>query len=216
MQQQLPLDTLLTDDDVRLIALGAATFPGKWYLDPLVDSRRPGKPRAWVRADELADHRVNAIAFERSIGLVLVTLCRDDEDEQTALPNRVYESLETALSCTREDLCFRVSIDMAQRTRLRRLAETRHKANMMRSQNRSHLLWQPFRSMLRLTAWSIGLMGRVTILWCYDLVLRPFTRRSMDRRERMELRWDRLCEEADDLVANGEQLHMALLRRWDL
>ena len=216
MQQQLRLDTLLTAADVRLIALGAATFPGKWYLDPLVDSRRPSKPRAWVRADELADHRVDAIAFERSIGLVLVTLCRDDEDEQTAAPNRVYESLDTALSCTREYLYFRVSIDMAQRTRLRRLAETRHKVHLMRLPSRSHLLRQPFRSMLRLTAWSIGLMGRVTILWCYDLVLRPFTRRSMYRRERMELRWDRLCEEADNLTAEGEQLYIALLRRWDL
>jgi hypothetical protein len=123
MQQQARPDTLLSNEDIQLIADGSETFPGRWYIDPLVDCRRPSKPRVWVRADELAEHGVDAIGFERAIGLVLVTLCRDDEDEREAMPNRVYQSLEIALACTREYLHFRVSIDMAQRTRLLRSAD---------------------------------------------------------------------------------------------
>ena len=122
MQQQARPDTDLSQEDIQLIADGSETFPGRWYLDRLVDHRRPGKPRVWVRADEIADHRVDAIAFERAIGLVLVTMCRDEEDEREAMPNRVYQSLEIALACTREYLSFRVSVDMAQRTRLQRSA----------------------------------------------------------------------------------------------
>ncbi len=118
MQQQAPRDRLLSDEDIELIAHGAETFPGQWYLDHLIDCRRPSKPRVWVRANELADHQVDAIGFERAMGLVLVTLCRDSEDEREAVPNRVYESLEVALASVREYLSFRVSIDMARRTRV--------------------------------------------------------------------------------------------------
>jgi len=123
MQQQARPDTYLSDEDIQLIADSSEAFPGRWYLDPLVDCRRPGRPRVWVRADELADHSVEAIGFERAIGLVLVTLCGEDEDEREAMPNRVYQSLEIALACTREYLHFRVNIDMAQRTRLQRSAD---------------------------------------------------------------------------------------------
>jgi hypothetical protein len=123
MQQQAPRDRLLSDDDIQLIAHSAETFPGHWYLDHLIDCRRPSKPRVWVRANELADHQVDAIGFERAIGLVLVTLCRDGEDEREAIPNQVYQALEIALAGIREYLCFRVSIDMARRTRVQRSAD---------------------------------------------------------------------------------------------
>jgi len=96
MQQQARPDTYLSDEDIQLIADSSEAFPGRWYLDPLVDCRRPGRPRVWVRADELADHSVEAIGFERAIGLVLVTLCREDEDEREAMPNRVYQSFARA------------------------------------------------------------------------------------------------------------------------
>jgi hypothetical protein len=94
----IPICSALSDTDIEMIGGSVATLPGRWYLDPLIDARRRGKPRAWIRADELADHRVNAIGLERSVGLVFVTICRDDEDEREALPNQVYETLEGAIA----------------------------------------------------------------------------------------------------------------------
>ena len=46
---------------------------------------------------------LHAIGIERSVGLVLVTICRDDEDEHEALPNLVYETLE-GRNCMSADL----------------------------------------------------------------------------------------------------------------
>jgi len=83
-----PADAVLCDADIAVTREGAATLPGVWYLDPLIDTRR-ARPRAWIRADELADHRVDAICLERSFGLVLITICRDDEDDREALPSLV-------------------------------------------------------------------------------------------------------------------------------
>lgn len=107
----------LSDIDIQVIQDSVATLPGEWYLDLQVDERRHCRPRVWIRADELADHRVDAIGIERSAGLVLVTICRDDEDEHGALPNLVYETLEGAIACLRIYLDFRVTVDMANRTR---------------------------------------------------------------------------------------------------
>lgn len=89
-------ETTLTDDDIEVIREGAATLPGKWYLDPLIDCRQ-ARPRAWIRADEPAQHRVNAIGLARSVGLVVVTICRGDENEFEALPSLAYQSLRGAI-----------------------------------------------------------------------------------------------------------------------
>jgi hypothetical protein len=70
--------------------------------------------------------------------------------------------------------------------------------------------------MFRLTTWSIGLMTRVALLWCYNLILTPITRRSIDQHSRMELRWDRLDDEVDELLVQGEKLHTALRRHWSV
>jgi hypothetical protein len=107
----------LSDADIQMIRENVPTLPGKWYLDPLIDRRAHGRPRAWIRADELADHRVDAIGIERSVGLVFVTICREDEDEHEASPNLVYETLEGAIACLRIYLDFRVTVDMESRTR---------------------------------------------------------------------------------------------------
>jgi hypothetical protein len=85
-----------------------------------------------------------------------------------------------------------------------------------RSPARPSSLRKPFTAMLSLTAWSIGLMTRVAILWCYNLVLSPITRHSIYQYERMELRWDRLCDEAEELLVQGEELHTALRHHWNL
>ena len=39
----------LTDGDIAEIAAGCKTFPGKWFVEPVIDHRRTGAPRIWVR-----------------------------------------------------------------------------------------------------------------------------------------------------------------------
>ncbi len=109
-------EAVLTGADIEMIRQGAAMLPGKWYLDPLIDTRRP-KTRAWIRADEPADHRVDAIGLSRSVGLVFVTICQNDEDEREALPNMAFETLEGALASLRLYLESPVSRDTAGRAR---------------------------------------------------------------------------------------------------
>jgi hypothetical protein len=60
----------LTGSDIRIIEQGARTLPGNWYLDPVVDLRRWGKPRVWVRKKALLDSDMLAVSFER-IGTVI-------------------------------------------------------------------------------------------------------------------------------------------------
>jgi hypothetical protein len=65
---------VLSASDIRIIAQGTGTLPGNWHLDPVIDLRRWGKPRVWVRecgfeaADELA------VSFERVGALIWVSL----------------------------------------------------------------------------------------------------------------------------------------------
>jgi hypothetical protein len=104
-------DRYLSDADLQMIEARIPSLPGRWYLDPLIDRRRAGRPRAWVRADELAVHRVIAIGLERSIGCVFVTVCRNGEDEREALPAKVYRTLEGALASLPMWLNFQADID---------------------------------------------------------------------------------------------------------
>jgi hypothetical protein len=38
----------LTDGEFAEIAAGCKTFPGDWFVDPVIDHRRTGAPRVWV------------------------------------------------------------------------------------------------------------------------------------------------------------------------
>jgi hypothetical protein len=70
--------------------------------------------------------------------------------------------------------------------------------------------------MLRFIRWEIGLFIRGMSLRRYELAASPFTRNSPDFDERMDERWERLSEEADDFFRQAEQLHAELQNRWDL
>ncbi|HUN40596.1 MAG TPA: hypothetical protein VMU81_09920 [Acetobacteraceae bacterium] len=39
----------LTGSDIRVIENEARTLPGRWQVDPVIDLKRPGRPRVWVR-----------------------------------------------------------------------------------------------------------------------------------------------------------------------
>jgi hypothetical protein len=65
---------VLTGSDIRTIEQGASTLPGNWYLDPVVDLKRWGKPRAWVRKKALLDSDMLAISFERIGTLIWVSI----------------------------------------------------------------------------------------------------------------------------------------------
>ena len=70
--------------------------------------------------------------------------------------------------------------------------------------------------MLRSIRWEIRLFIRGISLRCYELVASPFARNSPGFNQRMDERWERLSEEADDFFRQAEQLHTELQNRWDL
>jgi hypothetical protein len=70
--------------------------------------------------------------------------------------------------------------------------------------------------MLRFIGWEIGLLIRGMSLRCYELVASPIMRNSPGFDQRMDERWERLSEEADDFFRQAVQLHAELQRRWDL
>jgi hypothetical protein len=70
--------------------------------------------------------------------------------------------------------------------------------------------------MLRFVGWEIGLLIRGISLRCYELVMSVMMRNSSGFDQRMDERWERLFEEADDFFRQAEQLHAELQNRWDL
>jgi hypothetical protein len=80
-----PVPTL-TGSDIRIIEQGASTLPGNWYLDPVVDLKRWGKPRVWVRKKTLLDSDMLAVSFER-IGTVIWVSIHFPSLYQSSTPN---------------------------------------------------------------------------------------------------------------------------------
>ena len=65
---------ILNAADIEVIAQGASTLPGNWYLDPVIDLRRRGKPRVWVRKHGAAASDILAVSFERLGTLIWVSI----------------------------------------------------------------------------------------------------------------------------------------------
>src|ERR1700722_14133327 len=65
---------VLSGSDIRIIAQGATTLPGNWYLDPVIDIKRWGKPRAWVRPRGFAMPDMLAVTFERLGAVIWVSV----------------------------------------------------------------------------------------------------------------------------------------------
>jgi hypothetical protein len=70
--------------------------------------------------------------------------------------------------------------------------------------------------MLRFIWWEIGLLIRGMGFRCYELIVSPLMRNSPSFDQRMDERWDRLCDEADRFSRQAEQLHSELQDRWEL
>jgi hypothetical protein len=60
--------------DMMIIEWGTLTLPGVWYLDPIVDLKRPGKPRVWVRPRDAGSSWPEAISFERLGQVVWISM----------------------------------------------------------------------------------------------------------------------------------------------
>lgn len=63
--QQTGRVPVLSGSDIQIIAQGATTLPGNWYLDHVIDLRRWGKPRVWIRKRAFPDSDQLSVRFER-------------------------------------------------------------------------------------------------------------------------------------------------------
>jgi hypothetical protein len=87
---------VLTGSDIEIIGDAVNTLPGNWYLDPVIDLRRPGKPRVWLRSHAIAAFNLPAISFERIGRLVWVSICDPDTTECGMLTGQPFETIAAA------------------------------------------------------------------------------------------------------------------------
>ena len=89
-------DRVLSGSDIRVIDDGVKTLPGNWYLDPVIDLRRPGKPRVWLRSHGVAVSHLPTIAIERIAGLVWVSICDPGASESGMLAGQPFATVGAA------------------------------------------------------------------------------------------------------------------------
>jgi hypothetical protein len=86
---------VLSGSDIRIIAQGATTLPGNWYLDPVIDMTRWGKPRVWVRKRAFVASDMLAVSFERFGAALWVSVHQPNLDQsgrQEGLPFDTFPS----------------------------------------------------------------------------------------------------------------------------
>jgi hypothetical protein len=56
---------VLRGSDIQIIAGRLSTLPADWYLDSVIDLRRPREPRVWLRSTAANGFDRPAVGFER-------------------------------------------------------------------------------------------------------------------------------------------------------
>ena len=67
---------VLRGSDIQIIAERLSTLLADWYWDSVIDLRRPGKPRVWVRSTATNGFDRPAVGFERGKNWPAITVAR--------------------------------------------------------------------------------------------------------------------------------------------
>ena len=87
---------VLSGRDIQTISGGASDLPGDWRVDPIIDMRRPGTPRVWLRSDATTAFNLPAIGFERIGRLVWVSMCNSVMTEHGMVAGQPFETIAAA------------------------------------------------------------------------------------------------------------------------
>jgi hypothetical protein len=87
---------VLSGRDIQAISGGVSELPGDWSVDPIIDMRRPGTPRVWLRSDATTAFKPPAIGFERIGRLVWVSMCDSVLPELGMVTGQPFETIAAA------------------------------------------------------------------------------------------------------------------------
>ena len=87
---------VLTGRDIQAIGGGVSELPGDWRVDPIIDMRRPGMPRVWLRSVATTAFDLPAIGFERIDRLVWVSMCDSILPEHGMAIGQPFETIAAA------------------------------------------------------------------------------------------------------------------------
>jgi hypothetical protein len=88
----------LTDDELAEIAAGCKIFPGEWFVEPVLDHRRPGAPRVWVRPAAGNDAFRLSFGFSKEDNLLYVAIQIHDNSGDFPTQGLSFGTLRDALA----------------------------------------------------------------------------------------------------------------------
>jgi hypothetical protein len=88
----------LTDGELAEIAAGCRTFPGDWFVEPVIDHRRMGAPRVWVRPAAGNSAFRGSFGFSKEDNLYYVAVQLHNESSDLPTQGLSFETLRDALT----------------------------------------------------------------------------------------------------------------------
>jgi hypothetical protein len=88
---------ILDGSDMHVIGQGPTTLPGNWYLDPVVDLKRWGKPKMWVRRVGFITAGTLAVSFERLGASIWVAFYSANLNQDVLPAGLPFDTLPAAL-----------------------------------------------------------------------------------------------------------------------
>jgi hypothetical protein len=89
---------VLSASDIQIIAQGASTLPGNWHLDTVIDLKRWGKPRVWVRERGFEPVDELAVSFERVGSLIWVSILGSRKGQTGMSEGMPFETFSSAFT----------------------------------------------------------------------------------------------------------------------
>jgi hypothetical protein len=83
----------LTASDILVIEKEVKTLPGRWQVDPVIDLKRPGKPRVWVK--DIAGI-MPPINVERVGHAIWVSSCEEGQDDAPSAISAAFMTISAA------------------------------------------------------------------------------------------------------------------------
>ena len=88
----------LTLEELRAISVGCQTFPGDWFVDPVIDHRRVGAPRVWVHPDAGNKAFGLSLGFSKEDNLFYVAIQLHAHSEDFPTQGIAFGTLSDALT----------------------------------------------------------------------------------------------------------------------
>jgi hypothetical protein len=83
----------LTASDILVIEKEVKTLPGRWQVDSVIDLKRPGKPRVWVRDSAGIMPPIN---FERVGNAIWVSCCEEGQHDASSAISAAFMTIPAA------------------------------------------------------------------------------------------------------------------------